>query len=330
MNPRFLVIKQAHIEDALKKDSIHQDIDSLIVLIRHVCTNAEIDICAVTEEHEWLIHGKKMNPSSQLKEYSAVYICMHSADSTYAVTYQAARTHAPRLTCVYNATDILFHHAEKLAEVIALHGDVSAIRVKVPHQIHVDVEILNADHIPSEQIAGKHMRSLFLPIHVMESQSHDYVKAKKKGVSIEQKRLAHNFEEFVQHIDSARHVGKTLTFREHIPAPEVFFISIPDFRNESIYTSLGFIHKQVGDRAHFDTQHLSTVHTQEVKDVITHISKILFTNQVVVYSLSVHPKRGAFVQYTIPLLHFALQYPEFLTTAAKESGVPATDLLLRL
>lgn len=330
MNPRFLVIKQAYIEDALKRDSIHQDIESLVSLITHIYPDAHIDTCAVTEEYEWLIHGRTVNSKSQIPTYTAVYICMHSADTTYNTTYHAARAHAVRLTCLYNATDILFHHAEKLAEVIALHGDVSAIRVKVPHQIHVDIEALNAEYVSSEQIAGKHMRSLFLPIHVMESQSHDYIKRKNTQASIEQKKLAYNFEEFVQHIDSTRHTGKKLTFREYIKSPEVYVVSIPDFRNEAIYSSLGFIHKEVNGRTNWYVHHMSPIHQQEVKDVVAHISKILFTRQIVVYALSVHPRRGVFVQYTIPLLHFALQYPTFLTTVAVESGIPATDLFLRL
>lgn len=330
MKPRFLVIKQAYVEDSLKRDSIQQDIGSLISLIAQVYPDAAVEICAVTEEYEWLVHGRNINPNSHLPQYIGVYICMHSADTTYDKVYLSASAYAPRVTCLYNATDMIFHHAEKLAEVIALHGDVSAIRVKVPHQIHVDIETLNTDCIPSEQIAGKHLRSLFLPIHVMESQSHEYVKRKDKVISIEQKRLANNFEEFVQHIDTTRHNGKTVTFREHIKSPEVFFISLPDFRNEHIYNSLGFIHKQVDGRAYWTVQSLAHTHRQEVKDVITHISKILFTNQAVVYALSIHPRRGVFVQYTIPLLHFALQYPEFLRVVAEESGIPLSELFLRM
>lgn len=330
MSLRFLVIRQAYVLDTLKRDSIQHDIESLVSLINTVHPTAVVETCALTDDGEWLVHGRKINPASQLPTYTKTYICIHSADVTYDTAYLSARAHTATFSCLYNATDTLFHHAEKLAEVIALHGDVSAIRVKVPHQIHVDIEALNTDHISSDEIAGKHLRNLFLPIHVMETQAHDYLKKKDRSSSVEQKRLAHTFEEFVTHIDSARHSGKNLTFREHIKGPEVYFISIPDFRNKRIYTTLGFIHKEVSGRSYWAVQPLAHTVRQEVDAVVSHVSGLLFTNQLVVYSLSVHPRRGAFVQYTIPCLHFALQYPDFLTTVAKENGIPLSDLFLQL
>lgn len=330
MSQRFLIIKQAFVEDVLKKQSIQSDIVLLSFLIKKIYPEGHIDTCSITEDNEWLIDGRKIKPEIKLKDYEVVYICIHNNDSVYDSAHLLAKAATSRHTSFYNATDNIFHHAERLAEMMALHGDISSVKVKIPHQIHVDVEPLNDDFISSDDIARKHLRNLFLPIHVMETASHDYLKEKNPFLTIENKNLANNLAEFTEHIDKVRHKSKKITFREHIKGPEVFCISVPHFRNQKIYTSLSFEHKEVGGKFYWENSRLAKNHQKEIGEVVGHVSSILFPDQVAVYALSVHPKRGVFVQYTLPLLHFSLQHPDFLLTLSSENGISATELFLKL
>ena len=164
------------------------------------------------------------------------------------------------------------------------------------------------------------MRNLFLPIHTIPTHHSRHRDHKNKN-------LSYNAIEFADNLDILRHRYDELTFREHIDGQDVFIAVIPKYKDEDFYICLPLTEKRVNDIEMFDVANISMLEKEGVKNIVTNISKISFQNQPVVYKLSVHKKRGIFVQSTSPLLTYLLNYPDFIFETVGSLGLDIEDFM---
>lgn len=317
MSMRFLHIKRAHVADTSLNYEVERDILSNTQLLQKVYGESTHDMCAITEDGEWLMHGRKMNPTVLLHLYTAVFIYIHSPHSTYDAAMLFCKAHAQKSVSVYNAIDVLTHHTERLASLIRTH----ALSVKVPHEVYLDMKMYNDDFVPAETIASAHIRKVFLPVHILPSSHKSHVS------DIHTYRLAHTHAELSEHIDSLRHHHTHLTLREKIQGQSVYVVSIPHFREERVYITMPLEMRSVESFIHTQHIQLTKQEKDEVVDVVRNLSQVVFHREAAVYKLNVHSKRGVFIENTFPAYMFMMHNPDFLFALADTHGVSVQDLI---
>jgi hypothetical protein len=323
MSARILFIKKAYIEDEAVRASVHDDMSAAAVTLTKIFPETKIDTCAITEEGEWLMHGKSREPFVIFAGYDHVFVFIHSGDKIFDRAEGQVKAYAQNSFFVYRLTDILFHHAERLHALVKTN--VQSKRVKFPHQKHVSMKEYNDSFTSVEDIVRKHVRDLFLPIHIIDTEYSTH----PKRVSLK-KDLAYNATEFAEHLHELRHHADSLTFREHIDAHTVYVVSVPHFRNKRIYTTIPLVGKDVNGIWMWDVARLTSGELEEVMHVAEQVSGLVFSKQLVVYALSVHPKRGVFIQSTSPLFSYLIHQPDFFFAAAEESGISPLELCMLL
>ncbi len=316
---KFLFVKPAHIEDEYLRYNTQEDILSLEQTLIKIYKDISIDICSVTLDNEWLIHGRKITPEIKLKTYDRVFVFVHNSDKVIDFAKNNVRLFAHKYTLLYKVEDQLFHHAERLQKHVNIHNTEN-YKIKFPHQIHINSKELNDNAVTSGEIAGKYMRQLFLPIHTLAT--HHSLHRSHKDIN-----LSYNIFEFIENIDKLRHLHNELTFREYIDGKHIYIAVIPDFRDKDYYLCLPLIEKNVNGVSMFDVANLSMIEKEGVKNIAENISKICFPKQAVVYKLSLHNRRGIFIQHTSSVLTYLLYYPDFIFETAGSLGIDIEEFV---
>ncbi|MBC7982088.1 hypothetical protein H7X65_03360 [Candidatus Parcubacteria bacterium] len=319
---KFLFIKSAHIDDEATRYSVQEDITSLEQTLIKVYKDIDIDICAVTTDSEWLMHGRKITPEIKLKSYDRVFIFVHNIDKAIDNIKENTKLFSKNATFLYKAEDEVFHNAQKLEELVRINNTEN-FKIKFPHQIHINAREYNENATTTGEIVSKYMRQLFLPIHTLETRHSKH----KNHKNI---KLSYNAKEFIGTVDELRHKFDDLTFREYIEGYQVYVAVIPDFKDEDFYTFIPLVEKDVNGIPMFEVASLSMLEKEGVKNVVTDISRISFQKQPVVYKLSVHKKRGIFVQHSSSLLTYLLYYPDFVFETVGSLGLDIEEFLAKI
>ena len=316
---KFLFIKSAHVENEALRFEIAQDMLSLEETLVKIYRDVSIDICSVTVEGEWLMHGRRITPEVKLKSYDRVFIFVHNVDMTIDNVKENVKLFAHKHTYLYRAEDELFHHAQKLEEVVRINNTEN-FKIRFPTQTHVNAKEYNDNAVTTGEIVAAHMRYLFLPIHTLET-SHSKHRNHKNI------NLSYNAAQFAQNLDDLRHRFDEVTFREYIDGVQVYVAVIPEYRDEDFYVTLPLVEKTVNGLEMFEVANLGMFEKEGVKNVATNMSKIVFQNQAVVYKLSVHKRRGVFVQSSSSLLTYLLYYPDFVFETVGSLGLDIEDVM---
>ncbi len=312
---KFLFIKSAH-------DNMQEDMTSLEQTLIKVYKDIDIEICAVTADSEWLMHGRKITPEVRLKSYDRVFVFVHNIDKAIDNIKENTKLFAKQVTFLHKAEDEIFHNAEKLEELVRINN-TEHFKIKFPHQIHINAKEYNDNAVTTGEIVSKYMRNLFLPIHTLETKHSKHKNHKNIN-------LSYNAKEFIENIDELRHKFDELTFREYIEGYQVYVAVVPNFRGEDFYTFIPLIEKDVNGIAMFEVAPISMLEKEGVKNVAINISKISFQKQPVVYKLSVHKKRGIFVQHSSSVLTYLLYYPDFVFESVGSLGLDIEDFLSKI
>lgn len=316
---KFLFIKPAHIEDEQVRYHTGEDILSLEQTLIKIYKDINIDICAVTVDGEWLIQGRKITQEVKLKTYDRVFVFVHNIDKTIDNIKSNIKLFSHKHTYLYKAEDEIFHNAQKLEELVKINN-TAGFKIKFPHQIHINAREYNENAVTTGEIVSKYMRQLFLPIHTLETKHSRHKNHKNIN-------LSYNAMEFIENIDMLRHKFDDITFREYIDGEHIYMAVIPDFKGEDFYTGLPLVLKEVNGLEVFDVANLSFLEKEGVQNVATNLSKVSFHSQPVVYKLSVHPKRGIFVQHSSSLLTYLLYYPDFVFETAGSLGLDIEEFV---
>ena len=309
---KFLFIKSAH-------NNVQEDILSLEQTLVKVYKDIDIEICAVTADSEWLMHGRKITPEIKLKSYDRVFVFVRNVDSTIDNIKENTKLFAKQVTFLYKAEDEIFHNAQKLEELVRINNTEN-FKIKFPHQIHINAKEYNDTAVTTGEIVSKYMRQLFLPIHTLETKHSKH--RNHKNIN-----LSYNASQFIENIDNLRHMFDELTFREYIEGHQVYVAVIPHFNDRDFYTTIPLVEKDVNGINMFEVAPLSMLEKEGVRNVVTNISKISFQRQPVVYKLSVHKKRGIFVQHSSSLLTYLLYYPDFVFESVGSLGLDIEEFL---
>lgn len=319
---KFLFIKPAYVENEAEKYDIAHDILSLEQTLIKIYKDISIDICSVTLDNEWLISGRKIDIKNILKKYNRKFVFVHNVDKVFSLIKDNLKHFSDKNTFLYKQEDNLFHHAKKLEEFININNTEN-YKIRFPHQKHINIKAYNDDAITTDQIVGEYMRQLFLPIHTLPTNFSKH-KAHKET------NLSYNAQEFIENLDKLRHIYDELTFREYIDGNHIYIAVIPDYKDQDYYLGLPLILKKVNDIEMFDIANISFIEKEGVRNLVTNISKICFNNQAVVYRLSVHKKRGIFVEHTSSLLTYLLHYPDFVFETVGSLGLDIEDFVDRI
>lgn len=320
MSMRFLHIKRAHVLDSDLAHEVQRDIVANTTFLEKVYTGCTHDICAITEDGEWLMQGRKIDPTTLLMLYPVVFVYIHSPSSVYDIVTLFCKAHAQQYVSIYNVIDALTHHTERLASLIKTH----AMMVKVPHEVYIDMQTYNENFTSAESIASEHIRKVFLPVDIVPSLY------KYSVFDMHNQRLAHTHVELSKHIETLRHTHAHVTFREHIQGDYIYVVSIPHVRQEDIYITMPLVAKDVAGMKHMQEIHLGEKEQVEVKQTVHTISKILFEKTAVVYKLKVHGKRGIFVEGTYPAYFCMIHNQDLFFALVSSHGIHAEDLLKKL
>ncbi len=269
-----------------------------------------------------MIRGKSIDPAMMLTQYEYIIVCIHGGDVAYDRAVAQLSTCTGNVFFLYNVSDSLFHHAERLHTLIQ-HNLVRG-SVKFPHQKHVHMKAYNDAVTSAEDIARAHVRELFLPIQIVDTHH------RRQVPMIHNARLAYTPNEFVALIHQHRHDSDSLTLREHISGSTVFVATIPGFRGQNMYTTIPLIYKVVNGVGYWDTVKLSHDERSSLHQTVTDVSSLVFTKQVVVYALSIHPRRGVFIQSTAPMFDYMIHHPDFFFAVASESAIAPVELFVLL
>ncbi|MEN9604427.1 MAG: hypothetical protein RJB39_112 [Candidatus Parcubacteria bacterium] len=318
MSVRILYLKKAYIEDEYVRQALHDDMAAFKNTTEAIFPDVISEVCAITEEGEWLMHGKRVDPAIFLIDYEYVVVFIHIGDRIYDIASAALSAYSKNNFFIYSVSDTLFHNAERL------HNLIKTLDVKFPHQKHINMKDYNERVISTEDIVRAHVRDLFLPIHIVDTDH------RKQIPTMHTKHLAYTPNEFAEILHAKRHQSNALTLREHIVAPTVYVLAIPGLRHKKIYTTIPLIYKEIEGAGFWDTTQLSTKEREAVIGVVEQVSSLAFNKQLVVYALSVHPKRGVFIQSTAPLFDYMIHHPGFFFGAATESGILPTELFVLL
>ena len=317
MSMRFLHIKRAHVINPTYTFEVDRDVALNISLLDRVYAEVDMhDICAITEDGEWLIQGRKIDPTVMLQLYTTVFVYIHSPSDVYDRAAHACKAYAQKHVLIYKATDTVLHHTARLEALIK----TNALKAKMAHQVHVDMTEYNENFISSEVVAGKHIRNIFLPVQVIPTvyrthtpEGHTYL-------------LAHNHEELAEHIDTLRHVNTHITLRSHLTGDSVFVATIPHIRGEKIYTTMPLLSKDIKGIIHFQEFHAPSLVKKEIYEVVSDISNVLFPKSSLVYTLRIHGKRGVFIHATSPFYFFIIHNPDYLFELAHTHGMRVEEL----
>ncbi len=316
---KFLFIKSAYIENETEKYDIASDILSLEQTLIKIYKDVSIDICSVTLDNEWLISGRKIDVQNVLKKYDRSFVFVHNVDKTFLFIRDYLKHFSEKNTFLYKQEDQIFHHAKKLEEIVNINNTEN-YKIRFPHQKHVNIKSYNDNAITTEQIVGEYIRQLFLPIHTLPTNF-------SKHRAHKETNLSYNASEFINNLDQLKHIYDELTFREYIDGNHVYIAVIPDYKNQEYYLGLPLILKKINDIEIFDVANLSFMEKEGIKNLTTNISKICFNKRAVVYRLSIHKKRGVFVEHTSPLLTYLLHYPDFVFETAGSLGLDIEDFV---
>lgn len=319
---KFLFVKSAHIEDEMARYNVGADILSLEQSLIKIYKDISIDICAVTTDGEWLMHGRKITPEIKLKSYDRVFVFVHSNDQVSTNVKENLKLFANKYTFLYKAEDEVFHNSEKLAELIRINNTEN-FKIRFPTQKHIDMKAYNENGTTTHEIVAKYMRDLFLPIHTLETNHSKHKNHKNIN-------LSYNAKEFIENIDMLRHRFDEMTFREYIDGQQVYVAVVPGYRDEDFYVCIPLVEKTVNDIAMFEVANLNMIEKEGVKNIATNISKISFHNQPVVYKLTVHKKRGVFVQHSSSLLTYLVNYPDFVFETVGSLGLDVEEFMERI
>ncbi len=320
MSLRILHIKRAHVADLALAHEVQRDITANTLLLEKIYEGCIHDICAITESGEWLMQGRKIDPTTLLKLYPMAFIYIHSPSSAYDAATLFCKAHAQQYVSIYNAIDAVTHHTERLSSLIKTHG----MMAKIPHEVYVDMQKYNESFTPAESIASEHIRKVFLPVHVVSSLYRTRVP------DLHTTRLAHDYTELAEHIEALRHTHGHITLREHVQGEHIYIVSMPHFRKEDVYISMPLVSKQIEGLIHFQEIQLGKKDTEEIMRVVGDISRVLFQKTAVVYKLKVHGKRGVFVEGTIPAYFFVIHNHDFLFTLASSHGISVQELFEKI
>lgn len=316
---KFLFIKPAHIEDEQVRYHTSEDILSLEQTLIKIYKDITIDICSVTIDGEWLMDGRKITPEVKLKTYDRVFVFVHNVDKAIDNIKSNIKLFSHKHTYLYRAEDEIFHNAQKLEELVKINN-TAGFKIKFPHQIHINARECNENAVTTGEIVSKYMRQLFLPIHTLETKHSRHKNHKNIN-------LSYNAKEFIENIDNLRHKFDDITFREYIEGQHVYMAVIPGFKDQDFYTGLPLVLKDINGLEVFDVANLSFLEKEGIKNVATNLSKVSFHNQSVVYKLSVHKKRGIFVQHSSSLLTYLLYYPDFVFETAGTLGLDIEEFV---
>lgn len=322
MSVRILYLKKAHIEDEYVRRSLIDDMAAFENVTSNIFPEVSADVCAITDDGEWLVQGHRVNPQVFLLEYEYVLVFIHAVDKAYDRAAAELSAYSKNVFFIYSVSDALFHNAERLHGLIKANSLHS--RIKFPHQKHIDVKAYNEAFTPVEDIVRSHVRELFLPIHIVDTDH------RKQIPVMHTKDLAYTPNEFAEKLHDRRHRSNSLTFREHINAPTVYVMTIPSFRHQKVYTTIPLVYKDVDGVGYWDTVRLTDKEREEIAYTVEQVSSLAFPKQSVVYALSVHPKRGVFIQSTAPLFDYMIHHPGFFFAVASESGILPTELFVLL
>lgn len=297
-------------------NEVDRDLVSNISLLEKIYPKSTQDICAITESGEWLMHGRKVDPSSVIQLYKVVFVYIHSPNDAYDRASLLCKAHAQKYVLLYKATDVIMHHAARLASLIKTYE----LEAKIPHGIHIDMNKYNADFVSSDVVASKHIRNLFLPVHVMSSLYKNHIP------NIHTTLLANTASELSEHIDSLRHTNSDITLRAHIVGQSVYLVSIPKMRGENIYITMPLVSKNIDGMIHFEQANLPSLIKTELHKTANQLAKIVSPKSPAVYTLKVHGKRGVFIDNTSPMYFFVLHNHDFLFALAEMHGVSVNEL----
>ena len=306
--------------DELLSHEVERDMISNTQLLEKIYEGCMHDVCAITEDGEWLMHGRKIDPTTLLKLYPTVFIYVHSPSAVYDAATLFCKAHAQQYVSIYNAMDVLTHHTERLASLIK----TQRLLAKIPHEVYVDMHMHNEKVTPSDVVAGSHIRNIFLPVQLVSSLY------KTSTPHIHKTKLAHNHTDLTEQIDEMRHLHTHITLREHIQGDNVYVVSIPNFRHEKIYATMPLVSKDVEGLIHFQEATLGKNQKEEISQVVGDVSQALFKMSPVVFKLKAHGKRGIFIEGTIPAYFFVLHNHDFLFALASTHGVSVQDLFEKL
>lgn len=319
---KFLFIKPAQIDDEYLRYNTQEDILSLEQTLIKIYRDVSIDICSVTLDNEWLINGRKITPEVKLKSYNRVFVFVHNIDKVFDNVKDNIRLFAHKKTYLYRAEDHLFHHAEKLQKHVEINN-TSNIKIKFPHQIHINIKDYNDEAVTTGEIVSRYMRKLFLPIHTLSTNHNKY--RTHKDIN-----LSYNAIEFMENLDNLRHKHDELTFREYIDGKHIYVAVIPDFRDKDYYLGLPLIEKNINSVSIFDVANLSMLEKEGVKNMAENLSKICFPKHPVVYKFSLNNRRGIFVQHTSSILTYLLYYPDFIFETAGSLGIDIEEFVEKI
>jgi hypothetical protein len=320
MSMRILHIKRAHVADMGLAHEVQRDMSLNMTLLEKIYTGCVHDVCAITESGEWLMQGRKIDPSALLNLYPITYVYIHSPSSVYGIATLFCKAHAQQYVFVYNAIDTVVHHTERLASLIKTH----AMLAKVPHEVYVQTQVYNEKFTSSESIASEHIRKVFLPVQIVPSLYRTRVPHVHETV------LAHNHTQLSEHIDAFRHNHHNITLREYIRGENIYIVSIPHFRNEKTYITMPISSKQIEGMTHFQEIQLGNKDKEDIITVVKNISSILFEKTCVVYKLKIHGKRGVFVEGTYPAYFFIIHNQDFLFALASSHGASVRDVFEKM
>lgn len=322
MSVRILYLKKAYIADEYARRSLIDDMAAFENITANIFPEVVSEVCAITEEGEWLVRGKRIVPAVLLMDYEYVAVFIHVGDTAYDLAAGELSAYSNNSFFIYSVSDTLFHNAERL------HGLIKAnkmhTQIKFPHQKHIDIKAYNEAVTPVEDIVRAHVRDLFLPIHIVDTDH------RKQIPYIHTKDLAYTPSEFANKLHDRRHLADSLTLREHIVGHTVYVLTIPGFRHQKVYATIPLVFKEVNGAGYWDTIKLTTAERDAVLQTVEHVSALAFSKQAVVYALSIHPKRGVFIQSTAPLFDYMIHHPGFFFAITAESGILPTELFVLL
>lgn len=319
--PRILTIKKSFVEDEVLRFSMLEDMVSLERFLTEVHAGSvlDFDTCGISDDREWFVKGRVIHPEIHISQYDTVFVFVHGTDVDFDYVKHVLKTVHNHVVYIYDYTDRLFHHAERLESLIKTHRSL-IYPVKFPHQKHVDMKPYNEEFCSVEDIVRDHYRNLFLPIEVVQTEHIHHLKDLDFITAVQTP------EAFAEQIHNKRHTFDYLTFREHISDMHVYVVVVPHFRNEKLYTTIALSRKKAGSGYIWDVFHTSDKIRNEIKQTVSAVSSVVFSKKPVVYTLAIHHKRGVFVKSTNDFLLFAIHHPDFFFDLAKENGIAPLEL----
>ncbi len=115
MSVRILYIKNAYIEDEDLRLTTRSDMDSFSNVSEKVFAGQAVrtDTCAVSEDREWIMDGRVIDPII-VASYDWCVVFVHSGSIVFDVVKDVVSAYGKKVIYMYELTDMMFHHAERL------------------------------------------------------------------------------------------------------------------------------------------------------------------------------------------------------------------------